>query len=315
LWWLSAVCAIAVLRAALVWGYRRRLPDTWTTERWYRWALIGSTATGLAWGTSTLFLVPELPRADELLLLFVLTGMVAGAIPILSIAFPAFLLFNATVCMPVLLHLVLTGDLFHLALAGMTVLFVSATTYSAWNLNRAVLASVNLRIENQSLVSSLTDRSAAVERLNRELTKEIDERRDIEAALRTAQQDLERRIGQRTADLAEANHSLRQEAEERRRAERALFSSEQRFNHLTDNLNQGYGLPKPTLPRSCMSTRRSNASGDFPPTGSTRTPVFGETASIRMIGPTSTTPTTPRLPPPTGATWNCSTASSVPTAP
>jgi PAS domain S-box-containing protein len=239
LWWLSAVCAIAVLRAALVWGYRRRLPDTWTTERWYRWALIGSTATGLAWGTSTLFLVPELPRADELLLLFVLTGMVAGAIPILSIAFPAFLLFNATVCMPVLLHLVLTGDLFHLALAGMTVLFVSATTYSAWNLNRAVLASVNLRIENQSLVSSLTDRSAAVERLNRELTKEIDERRDIEAALRTAQQDLERRIGQRTADLAEANHSLRQEAEERRRAERALFSSEQRFNHLTDNLNQG----------------------------------------------------------------------------
>lgn len=239
LWWLGAVCSVTALRGIVVWGYWHHTPAGWTTDDWYRWALRGVTATGLAWGAATWFLNPEVPRANELLLLFVTTGMVAGAVPILAIVLPAFLLFNAAVSVPLLFHFLTAGDPFHWTLAGMTVLFVSATTYSAWNLNHAVLTSLRLRIQNQGLVTSLTERSTAIEALNREVTKEIQERRLVEEELRQTQGDLERRISERTADLAQVNESLRAEVEERRRTERALFSSEKRFNHLTDNLNQG----------------------------------------------------------------------------
>ena len=78
-----------------------------------------------------------------------------------------------------------------------------------------------------------------MERLNQEITKEIHDRRLVEEQLRTAQSDLEQRIAERTADLAQANASLQDEVTEHRRTEGALLSSEQRFNYLTDNLNQG----------------------------------------------------------------------------
>ncbi|MBX3235766.1 MAG: PAS domain-containing protein [Nitrospiraceae bacterium] len=239
LWWLGTVCSVTALRAGIVWGYWNHTPAGWTTADWYRWALRGVTATGLAWGASTWFLGPDVPRANELLLLFVMTGMVAGAVPILALVLPAFLLFNATVSIPLLYHFATAGDPFHWTLAGMTILFVSATTYSAWNLNHAVLTSLRLRLQNQALVTSLTERSTAIEQLNRDVTKEIQERRLVEEELRQTQGDLERRIAERTTDLAQANESLLTEVEERRRTERALFSSEKRFNHLTDNLNQG----------------------------------------------------------------------------
>ncbi len=237
--WLTCTCSIAALRGCVVWGYWHHVPAAWTTQTWYRWALGGTTTTGLLWGASTWFLSPELPRANELLLLFVLTGMIAGAVPVLSIVFPAFLLFNVTVSVPLLLHFFLAADPFHFALAGMTILFVAATTYAAWNLNHAVLTSIRLRIRNQDLVTSLTERTEAIERLNRDITREIQDRRRVEEKLRETQGDLERRIADRTADLARANENLLEEIEERRRAERALLSSEERFNYLTDNLNQG----------------------------------------------------------------------------
>ena len=108
---------------------------------------------------------------------------------------------------------------------------------------------MSLRLEKLSLVESLTARTEAVERLNQEITKEIHVRRVIDEQLRTAQSDLEQRIVERTADLADANARLQDEVEEHRRTEGALLSSEQRFNYLTDNLNQGVWFAQAQPPR------------------------------------------------------------------
>lgn len=69
---------------------------------------------------------------------------------------------------------------------------------------------------------------------NRQLSNEVSERQQAEAALARARDELEVRVAQRTAELAQANASLRLEIEERRRAETKLLSSEARFRNIVE---------------------------------------------------------------------------------
>ncbi len=247
--WVLVLWLIAAARTLLIFQYRRAVPARWTSSDWHRWMLISTTAAGIAWGSSVYFLMPEIPLPYELVHLFVLGGMTAGAISVLSVSLPLFLCYAVPVTLPALGHLLFSGHEFHLIMGVMGALFLVATVHSAWNFNRVLLSSMRLQLEKVSLVRSLTTRTEAVERLNQEITKEIHERRVIEEHLRTAQSDLEQRIKERTADLAQANAKLQQEVREHRLTEGARLSSEKRFNYLTDNLNQGVWFARAQPPQ------------------------------------------------------------------
>ena len=237
--WVGVIWVVAGVRAILIFNYRRATPSSWRAEDWQRWMFLTTALSGIGWGSSVYFFAPEIPLSYELVQIFVLGGMTAGAVSVLSVSFPLFVSYALAVTLPLLGHLFLSGHEFHLIMGIMATLFLLATVRSAWTFNRVILASMSLRLENLSLVQSLTMRTEAVERLNQEIMKEIHDRRLVEERLRTAQSDLEQRIAERTADLAQANASLQGEVTEHRRTEGALLSSERRFNDLTDNLNQG----------------------------------------------------------------------------
>lgn len=236
--WLFLMYAVSGFRALLLLGYRRQRPASWRSAEWYRWSIVGSTMAAFGWGNTVWFLYPPIPLPYEMIVMFVLAGMTAGATTVLCIAVPAFGLYHLALGVPIVGYFILLGDAVHLGMAAMIGLFFIATAHAAWNLNRAVLTSISLRLQNQALIDSLTARTRAVERLNEDITKEIGERRAIEEVLRTAHGDLERRIAERTVDLQRANDDLRREVAERQRAETALRTSEARFRDLTDNLNQ-----------------------------------------------------------------------------
>jgi PAS domain S-box-containing protein len=236
--WLFYMYAVSGVRALLLLGYRRRQPACWRSSDWYRWAITGSTSAAFGWGNTVWFFHPPIPLPYEMIVLFVLAGMTAGATTVLCIAVPAFGLFHLAIGAPVVAHFMLSGDAVHMGMGAMITLFLIGTAHAAWNLNRAVLTSMSLRLQNETLITSLTARTDAVERLNQDITKEIGERRIIEEALRVAHVDLERRIAERTLELQHANDELRTEVADRERAETALRESEARFRHLTDNLNQ-----------------------------------------------------------------------------
>jgi len=247
--WVLGLWLIAAGRAFLIFQYRRAVPARWTSSDWHRWMLLSTTAAGIAWVSSVYFLIPEIPLPYELVHLFVLGGMTAGAISVLSVSLPLFLCYAVPVTLPALGHLLFSGHEFHLIMGIMGALLLLATVHSAWNFNRVLLSSMRLQLEKVSLVRSLTTRTEAVERLNQEITKEIHERRVIEEHLRTAQSDLEQRIAERTTDLAQANARLQEEVREHRLTEGARLSSEKRFNYLTDNLNQGVWFARAQPPQ------------------------------------------------------------------
>ncbi len=238
LFWLCGMYAVTGSRALLWYRYRRRLSPSWSSSDWHRWYVAASTASALGFGNTMWFLHPPIPFLYEMLIIFVLAGMTAGAATVLCVSVPAFALYHLAIGVPILTQFALVGDAVHLGMGGMIGLFLLGTAHAAWNLNRAFVTAIGLRIQNQDLIESLTVRTKAVESLNDEITKEIGERRTAEDALRKAHGDLERRIAERTLDLQHANEGLRLEVTERKRAETALRSSEARFRHLADNLNQ-----------------------------------------------------------------------------
>ena len=237
--WVTILWLAAGARTLLIYNYRRATPAAWSSADWHRWMLVTTTMAGVGWGGSVYFLTPEIPLPYELVQLFVLGGMTAGAVSVLSVSFPLFLCYALPVTLPMLGHLFFSGHDFHLIMGVMGTLFLFATIHSSWTFNHVLLSSMRLQLEKLNLVQSLTMRTEAVERLNQDITKEIHDRRAIEEQLRTAQSDLEQRIAKRTADLAQANSRLQDEVREHRRTEGARLSSEKRFNYLTDNLNQG----------------------------------------------------------------------------
>ena len=247
--WVLLLWLIAAARTILILQYRRATPAGRARSDWHRWMLISTTAAGVAWGGSVYFLTADIPLPYELVHLFVLGGMTAGAISVLSVSLPLFLCYAMPVTLPVLGHLLFSGQDFHLIMGAMGCLFLLATIHSAWNFNRVLMSSIRLQLEKVSLVQSLTIRTEAVERLNQDITKEIHERRIIEDHLRTAQSDLEQRIAERTTDLAQANARLQEEVREHRLTEGARLSSEKRFNYLTDNLNQGVWFARAQPPQ------------------------------------------------------------------
>jgi PAS domain S-box-containing protein len=73
---------------------------------------------------------------------------------------------------------------------------------------------------------------------NRELNREVGERRQAEAAARQLTDELEQRVHARTAEIEAANEHLRQEVEERRHAEERLGVSEQRYRQVVELIRE-----------------------------------------------------------------------------
>jgi PAS domain S-box-containing protein len=73
---------------------------------------------------------------------------------------------------------------------------------------------------------------------NRELNREIGERRQAEAAVRRLNDELEERVRARTAELEAANERLRREVEERRLAEERIAAGEQRYRQVVELIRE-----------------------------------------------------------------------------
>ena len=129
--WVIVMCIAAAARALLVFNYRRAVPSSWQAEDWHRWMLASTTLSGLGWGSSVYFFTPEIPLPYEVVQIFVLGGMMAGAVSVLSVSFPLFICYVLPLAFPLLGHLFLSGQEFHLLMGIMCALFLFATVHSA----------------------------------------------------------------------------------------------------------------------------------------------------------------------------------------
>ena len=226
--WLAAILAVTALRGGLVLWFRRAQPEAAAASIWKTRFLAGLVLIGLAWGAIG-FVPFSFSLAHQVFLAFVLGGMAAGASSTFSKVKYGDAFFTIPSLMPFTMHFFLTGDPFHDAMGAMILLYIVLLSRIARNNFSINRTSLLLRFENQEMIQGLKRANEAVEALNSQLLAEIGAKLGAEAQLRAHHEQLERMVEQRTEELVRANEQLKSEIEERKEIETALRESRERL--------------------------------------------------------------------------------------
>ena len=223
--WIGYMLVVIVGRLVLGYAFLHRSESDQNFSLWKRWFLVGTFLSGLGWGATGVWLAPTNQPLHQMFVVFVLAGMSAGAVMALSARREAFFTFTLPALVPMIVIFFQQGTPISVAMASMGCIFIVVASTIAIRLSSTITASIELRYDNNVLIA--------------DLTKQVAQRRQAEAALQRAHDDLEARIRERTGELAQANEALRAEVLERQRIALALQESVERFNRAVLGSREG----------------------------------------------------------------------------
>ena len=174
--WLTAMLALTALRAVVVWRFRRCSPAPPAMRRWGTLFGLGALGAGIGWGSAGVWLFPVTSLPHQVFLAFVVGGMLAGAVELLSARMGVFLSFACPAAVPIIVHLLAQNDLMSRTMGGMATLFSLVSIFTAWKLHCTIRMSVHLRFDNTDLVAAVTAEKARVDASQR-LEAEAEQRR------------------------------------------------------------------------------------------------------------------------------------------
>jgi CheY-like chemotaxis protein len=189
--WYTALVVMTAARAFYHHSFTTASPSSAELPRWGRRFVVGSTASGVLWGSAAvLFFVPGNLLAQGLVT-FAIGGMAAAAAGTLSCHLPAFFGFFVPALVPLAVTAVIEGTRFHYGMAGILVAYGLGMSRVALNNYVAYQRALRLGAANTELLSALSQSEAELRDANRSLEHRVLERsRTLEQqteALRKAQ--------------------------------------------------------------------------------------------------------------------------------
>jgi hypothetical protein len=125
IWWVAA-CLAAFFRLAQNRRYQQQAPAPADPRYWLRQARIGVALSGLAWGAGAFYMIGQAHDSLQFFNAFIMSGMVAGAVPILAADSFAFRSYALPIVAAV--GIAIAGpQLLHLAAAFMALVFLLAS--------------------------------------------------------------------------------------------------------------------------------------------------------------------------------------------
>jgi len=182
--------------------YRHTAPSSLEASRWAAKFAIGAGLAGSGWGAAGILLYPAAPLGSQVILVFVLGGMMLGSASVLAPRPEAFLAFIVPTGLAPAVRLGLEGGQAHLAMGLLAGIFTLATLLTTRRIYLTIDSSLRLQFENQDLVEDLRAAKNHVDTLN---------------------EQLEVRVRERTAELHRSAEQLRAEIAERERVEEQLL--------------------------------------------------------------------------------------------
>ena len=174
--WVVAMVVVTILRAGLRSAYFRANPSIEQHDVWARRLIYSAFAAGLLWGIGGALFYDSRAFVTQLVLVFVIGGMVAGASGTLALHVPAFLAFSASAILPVAVRLAAEGDMAHIAMALLAVVYFAAMWLITAHTHGAVVEAFRLRFENYELLVQLSDAQISLEATNQTLEERVAER-------------------------------------------------------------------------------------------------------------------------------------------
>jgi signal transduction histidine kinase/ActR/RegA family two-component response regulator len=176
--------AVSLARFVLAHRYWRAPASEPESGRWNALFVLGTALAAAGWGAGALALFPSGRPMTELLVVFVIGGVMLGSASLLAARPEAFLTFLLPAGLLTSARLVSNGDQEHVLMGLLGIVFTLATIITTWRFHLAIESSFRLRFANQALIENLRRAKDDADALNREL---------------------ELRVGDRTAKLLEAD--------------------------------------------------------------------------------------------------------------
>jgi PAS domain S-box-containing protein len=171
--WLVSLYVVTLPRLLLHAVYVRRAPPPAEAHTWGRLFTLGTFVNGIIWGAGGYGLYAADSLGAQVLLIFVLGGMCAGAASSTATYPPAFPAFAVPALLPVVVRLAGAGDRVHWAMAVMLTLFGLAMTTIARTGGRHLVESARLRFKNLALAQNLDEARAHLEVRVKDRTAEV----------------------------------------------------------------------------------------------------------------------------------------------
>lgn len=207
--WLTYMVLVTLMRFLM---YHSYLKDARARERvslWRTWHILGAAFAGFGWGYVSLVLFPHDSIPHQAFLAFMIGGVVAGAVPVLTPMMTSLLVFVLLSLVPLILSFFLYGVHVQWAMGLAALVFLLTMVASAWRIRSTILNALSLRLENTSLVTFLTQAKERSEQLNEGLKAEIGERLRMEQDLQKAKEEAEQASSAKGEFLATVSHEIR----------------------------------------------------------------------------------------------------------
>lgn len=153
--WAVAMLIVSAARLALYMVFNSVQPESRDIWCWRRYFLVGSAASGTVWGAAGVLLMPAGAIEQQMLVIFILSGMMAGASQSLSAVLTAYAAFCIPAALPVSIWLLTHPSRLHSFTAALFLFFAFALLLLGRYSNRALAESFRLRFENVDLIASL----------------------------------------------------------------------------------------------------------------------------------------------------------------
>ena len=153
LWWLAA-CTVGLFRLYQLRGYTRDVAAASHPSLWLRRFRFGVALSGLIWGAGALYFIASGSETLQFFNAFVMSGMVAGAVPILAADTPSFRLYAFPITIGVILAIYGDGSL-HLATSIMAAVFLLAVSKSASKFNQILIEAHTLEHDKTRQASEI----------------------------------------------------------------------------------------------------------------------------------------------------------------
>lgn len=166
-WW-SFLILVTAGRSLLVRRYLKAPAESQQALYWGRLYLLGAGLAGLAWGSSGILLFPLDSPGHQVLIAFVLAGMSAGSVVVLSARLEVCVVFLVLALLPLSLRFFLQANQLSLIMGAMILVFLAGMWFAAHTLQRLITNMLSLRFDKGELMAEVSKRQRIEESLFQE---------------------------------------------------------------------------------------------------------------------------------------------------